>query len=283
MKKTFTTPDGLTLAYEREGSGPLLVCHGGGPGFSSLVLDGLAGLAQDCTLIKLDPRGTGGSERPADARAYRIAEYVADVGALRAHLGEAEIDLLGHSHGGVVAMGYAAEHPTQVRRLVLANTLARFGPEQEQAMERGMEAKRDEPWYEDARAALEAELAGAFADEEELLGLALREFPFYFARYGERERAWIDELRADRLNSDTLRLFNEEILQTFDLRPNLALIDAPTLVLTGEQDFITGPVCAEEIADGIVGAELVLIPDCGHLPFVEQPERFREEVLRFMD
>jgi hypothetical protein len=59
--------------------------------------------------------------------------------------------------------------------------------------------------------ALEAELAGAFVDEEELLAARI---PFYFARYDERERAWIDELRADRLKfANTLRLLNEEILK----------------------------------------------------------------------
>ena len=47
-------------------------------------------------------------------RAYTTGDYVADVEELRAHLGEDELNLLGHSHGGVVAMAYAAEQPGRV-------------------------------------------------------------------------------------------------------------------------------------------------------------------------
>jgi len=67
-----TASDGRRLAYTRTGSGPTLVCHGGGPGFSSLYLGNLGGLDEDLELVLLDPRGTGGSDRPSDARAYAI-------------------------------------------------------------------------------------------------------------------------------------------------------------------------------------------------------------------
>jgi pimeloyl-ACP methyl ester carboxylesterase len=108
-----------------------------------------------------------------------------------------------------------------------------------------------------------------------------RELPFYFASYGERERAYVDSL--DEVpNGDALRLFNQVVLPSFDLRPELALIDAETLVLTGSDDFITGPVCAEEIADGIAAARTVMIPDAGHFVFVEAPQRFRDEVAGFL-
>ncbi len=81
--ETLTTADGRTLAYERTGSGPLLVCHPGGPGFSSLYFGDLAGLGDDFTLVMLNPRGADGSTRPADPRAYQIRDYVEDVQELR--------------------------------------------------------------------------------------------------------------------------------------------------------------------------------------------------------
>ena len=98
--------------------------------------------------------------------------------------------LLGHSHGGVVAQAYAAAYPDHVEKLVLASTLARFAEEQTAAMEAGINAKADEPWYADALAALEAEQEGRFESDEELADLAFREFPFYFARYSDAERAY---------------------------------------------------------------------------------------------
>jgi proline iminopeptidase len=277
-----TTRDGRRLAYRRAGDGPVLVCHGGGPGFSSLYLGDLAGLGGELELVLLDPRGTGGSTKPSDSRAYAIDDYVSDLEELREHLGLERMQLFGHSHGGIVAVAYAAGHPERVERLILASTLARFSPEQEAAMAAAVEGHADEPWYEDARAALEAEEAGNFETDEELAELALREFPFYFARYGDEERAYLESLRADTPNADALRLFNQEQVSTFDLRPDLPRIAAPTLVISGEQDFITGPLSAAELSEGIPGGETVLLPGCGHFIFVEAPAAFRDSVLVFL-
>lgn len=276
------TRDGRRLAYRRTGEGPVLVCHGGGPGFSSLYLGDLAGLGDELELVLLDPRGTGGSAKPSDPRAYAIEDYVSDLEELREHLGLERMQLFGHSHGGVVAMAYAARYPQRVERLILASTLARFSPEQEAAMAAAVESHADEPWYEDARAALEAEEAGDFETDEELAELSLREFPFYFARYGDDERAYVERLRGDTPNADALRLFNQEQLPSFDLRPELSQIAAPTLVTTGEEDFITGPLSAAELSNGIAGAETVLIPGCGHFIFVEAREAFRDSALAFL-
>ena len=280
--EALTTREGRRLAYRRSGSGSPLVCHGGGPGFSARYLGDLGGLDEHVELVLLDPRGTGGSERPADPRAYAIDDYVDDVEELRGHLGLERISLLGHSHGGVVVMRYAARHPGRADRLILSSTLARFAPEQASAMEAGMAEHSAEPWYSDAAAALEAEQAVRFSSDEELGDLAIREMPFYFASYGEREQAYVEALRAEFPNADTLRFFNKEVFPTFDLRPDLARITAPTLVVAGEKDFITGPVCATEIAAGIEGAELRILPGIGHFVFVEGPAAFREAVLSFL-
>ena len=276
------TRDGRRLAYRRTGEGPVLVCHGGGPGFSSLYLGDLAGLGDELELVLLDPRGTGGSAKPSDPRAYAIEDYVSDLEDLREHLGLERMQLFGHSHGGIVAIAYAAGHPERIERLILASTLARFSPELKAAMAAAVEAHAGEPWYEDARAALEAEEAGEFETDEELADLSLREFPFYFARYGDEERAYVATLSGDKPNADALRLFNQEQVPSFDLRPELAQIAAPTLVITGEEDFITGPLSAAELSEGIAGAETVLVPGCGHFIFVEAPEAFRDAVLAFL-
>jgi proline-specific peptidase len=259
----------------------MLVCHPGGPGFSSRYFRDLAGLGEHFTLILVDPRGTGGSDSPADARAYTTEDYVADLEELRVHLGLERMLLLGHSHGGVVAAAYTAAHPERVERLVLASTLARFGPEHVDEMRRAMETRAGEPWYEDARDALEREEAGDFADDDELQGLVAREMPFYFADYGDEERKYVEWLAEERPNGDPLHLFNTETLATFDLRPGLPRITAPTLVITGALDFITGPLCAADFAS-IPDQRTVVIDGCGHFILFEAPDRFRDEVSAFL-
>jgi len=279
----FATPDGRQLGYRKIGTGPTLICHPGGPGFSSLYFADLAGLWERFTLILLNPRGTADSERPKDRRAYQTEDYVSDVEALREHLGEERVMLLGHSHGGMVAQAYAAAHPGRVSKLVLASTLARFAPEQESAMRTAMEKRSNESWYSDAVAALEAEQSAEFDNDEQLADLVFKELPLYFAKYGAMEAGYLDTLRTETPNGDALLLFNREIFNTFDLRPQLSRITAPTLVITGAEDFICGPMCADEIAAGVAGAHKVIVGDAGHMLFVEQPEEFHREVADFLE
>jgi proline-specific peptidase len=279
----FNTSDGRKLTYKKLGTGPVLVCHPGGPGFSSAEFSDLAGLWERFTLIMLNPRGTAGSERPADPRAYQTDDYVADLDELRDHLGLERMPLMGFSHGGVVAQAYAAKHPARVSRLVLASTLARFGSEQEAAMKAGMDKRSGQPWYADSAAALEEEQDGKFRTDQELAELVFREMPFYFAHYGPAEAGYVDTIRSDTFNADALRLFNAEIFSKFDLRDQLPSITAPTLVIAGEDDFICGPVCAREMSAAIPGAREVIIGDAGHMTFIEQPQAFHDEVAGFLD
>ena len=278
----FTTADGRKLTYRRMGTGPVLVCHPGGPGFSSSYFSDLAGLYEKFTLVMLNPRGTGTSDRPKDPHAYQVEDYVTDVEELRAHLGLERMLLLGHSHGGVVAQAYAASHPGRVGRLVLASTLARFGPEQDAAMRAGMDRRSGQSWYPDAVAALEAEQAGKFENDQELGDIVFRELPLYFAHYGPVEAGYLDTLRSENINGDTLKIFNQEIFTTFDLRSRLPSITAPTLVITGDDDFICGPLCSAEITAAIPGAREIIVGDSGHMVFVEQPQVFHDEVADFL-
>ncbi|HVS47544.1 MAG TPA: alpha/beta hydrolase [Candidatus Dormibacteraeota bacterium] len=279
----FRTKDGRKLTYRRMGSGPILVCHPGGPGFSALEFGDLAGLWERFTLVMLNPRGTGGSDRPSDPRAYQIDDYVADLDELRQHLGLERISLLGFSHGGIAAQAYAAAYPNRLIRLVLASTLPRFGPEQEAAMKAGMDKRSGQPWFADAAAALEEEQDGEFRTDEQLGELVFREMPLYFARFGPAEAGYLDAIRSDSINADALRVFNEEIFNTFDLRSKLPSITAPTLVINGDEDFICGPVCAAEMSAAIRGSRQVIIGDSGHMTFVEQPEAFHTEVGDFLE
>lgn len=279
---SFNSKEGRKLTYRKLGHGPVLVCHPGGPGFSATYFGDLAALWEQFTLVMLNPRGTGGSERPRDPRAYQIDDYVSDLEDLRRHLGLERVFLLGHSHGGVVAMAYAAAYPARVRRLVLASTLARFGPDQEAAMHQGMEKRSAQPWAADAITALEEEQAGHFSTDAELSALVFRELPLYFAHFGAAEAGYLDTLKSEMINADALKLFNDEIFNTFDLRDRLPSITSQTLVITGDEDFICGPVCAADICTGVKGARMVVVGDAGHQLFVEQPQAFHDEVADFL-
>ena len=278
MRETFTTPDGRTLAYERRGSGPLLVCHPGGPGGSAAEFRDFAGLDDTFELVLLCPRGSLGSDPAED---YSLASYVGDVEVLREHLGLEQLDLLGFSHGGCVAISYAAAHPAHVRRLLLVDTLAVWGEEAEAAMQRGVEARSGEPWFADAAKAIEEEQAGEFASAAELIANLQRQIPLYFHRWEGNEQAG-RELAADFAEAKPLHHFNTVEFPTLDLRDELRSIEGPTLVVVGDDDFICGPVCADAIVRELSNARLVTIRHSGHLVYLEQPEAFRAALTDFL-
>jgi pimeloyl-ACP methyl ester carboxylesterase len=278
-----TTSDGRALAYTIAGRGEMLVCHPGGPGFCGGHLGDLGGLDRARAVLTLDPRGAGGSDPPSSPVRYALADYASDLEELREHLGVESFELLGHSHGSLVAMLYAAERPDRVRKLVLVGTGARFHDDQVQAMNAAMLERSGETWFADASAALAAEQEGRFSDDAELGRLVARELPFYFAHYGERERVFAFQALEHPVHGAALRYYNEHEFLTFDLRPALQRISAPTVVIAGEKDFILGPSSCQEVADGIATGQLVVLADTGHFPWVENPAAFAAAVSGFLD
>jgi len=280
---TITTPDGRALAWHERGSGPPLLCHPGGPGASSLYFGDLPELAARRTLLLLDPRGTGASERPADAAGYDLDAYAADVEAVRAHLGLDRIDVLGHSHGGFVAIAWAGSSPERVGRLVLAGTAPRFTDTIRALRRARVESHAGQPYFADAIAALQLQQAGAYATDAELVALYERAGPV-LAPLGGDIGPVADAFRASGINADAMRHFNERIAGGMDLRPLLARIASPVLVIAGEHDPFGGPT-SEELAAALPDPTVVTVAGADHFPFLEPEARapWSRAVLDFLD
>ena len=73
------------------------------------------------------------------------------------------------------------------------------------------------------------------------------------------------------------------IMNRVDSRPLLPAIRCPTLVLVGEQDAATPPALSDEMAAAIPGAQLVKIPECGHISTMERPEAVTREMVAWMN
>jgi proline iminopeptidase len=276
------TDDGRTLSWRELGSGPPLLCHPGGPGCSSLYFGELPDLAARRTLLLLDPRGTGDSDRPADPSAYDLEDYAADIEAVRERLGLERIDVLGHSHGGFVAMAWAGMHPERVDRLILAGTAPRFTDVIRGLRMERVASHRGRPYFEDALAALQDQQAGHYATDDELLALYERAAPL-LAPLGEDIAPIADAFRAAGINADALKHFNERIAGTMDLRPLLWRIDAPTLVIAGDRDPFGGPT-VDEIAVALPNPTVVTVPGGDHFVFLEPDGRapWSRAVLEFL-
>ena len=113
--KTFETA-GLAIYYEEVGGGaglPLVVVNGG-PGFDHTYMhcsDAWDRVASKRKVVFYDQRDNGRSSELKEGQSCLLADQIADLDALRAHLGLEKMDLLGHSWGGYLVMAYAARHP----------------------------------------------------------------------------------------------------------------------------------------------------------------------------
>jgi proline iminopeptidase len=258
------------IAWREVGSGPPLVLHPGGPGCSGRHFGELPELAAERTLILLDPRGTGDSERPADRSDYALEAYAADVEAVRERLGLERLDLLGHSHGGFVAMTWAGTYPERVGKLVLANTAPRFTDAIRALRMERVAAHQGQPYFEDGVAALMEQQAGNYSTDQELADLYVRAGSVLVSP-GEDIGPIADAFRRSGFNADALKHFNEKLAAGMDLRSLLRRIDAPTLVLACERDAFRP--AADEIAAELPNATLVTIPGADHFAYVDPEHR----------
>jgi len=262
-------------AIRTSGRGPRLYAHPGGPGFSWREFGpDFAGLDRIFEVAYIDPRGTGATRRPKDPGAYSLDDYVADLDELV----EEPAYLLGFSHGGLVAQRFAARHPEKLLGLVLASTAAHFSADMQAALDRKIASSKGEPWLEDAVAALKEEQANTYSDDAELARILAREFPLYFHRYDARARAWVKAIAGEPCNGDALRHFNDEEFLSIDLRAELSRIKTRTIVVSGADDFICPPEAGREMHETIAGSKFIVIPESGHMTYVEQPVAFYEAV-----
>ena len=276
----FTAPDGTSLAYAEVGTGPRLLCVPGGPGRASAYLEDLGGLADERTLVLLDSRATGASEVPADPSTLRFDRLADDVDALREHLGEERIDLLGHSAGAIVAQAYAAAHPERLRSLLLL-TPSDYLQGGTRADVPGIRAARSgEPWYAAAAEAQEA-LADAAPAHRQALVRATR--PFLYGRWDERTQA--HAASADRQSSRRAELgfgAGGEQVDVAGLLASLGRLDVPVLVVGAERDAATGLSSVDAVAACFPRAETAVLPAAGHFPWVDEPAAFRALASAFL-
>lgn len=278
---SFAAADGTRLAYTEVGAGPRVICLPGGPGRASAYLEDLGGLAAERTLVLLDLRATGHSEVPTDPSTLRFDRLASDVEALRTHLGEERIVLLGHSAGTLVAQAYAAAHPDRLQALVLVTPSARLQGRPRGDLDAIRAARSDEPWYADAAEAQAALDAGAPPAQVQSLVRATR--PFFYGRWDDRTQA--HAATADRQSSKRAELGFGAGIDDIDLEgmlADLAQLPVPVFVLGGERDALTGVESVHAVAASFPDATATVLPRAGHFPWVDEPEAFSAAVSSFL-
>jgi len=273
----FRSWDGTELVYRLTGTGPPLVCVPGGPGQAVEYLGDLGGLSRYRTLVLLDNRGTGASQAPQDPQTYRVDRLVDDVEALRDHLGLDQMDLIGHSASGGTCLLYAAEYPHRVGHLVLvAPSLRVAGIPSNLDVDEVLALRAGEPWYAGAVAALYAEPSSP----QELEHFRWLAAPLLYGRWNALARAQAAAEPAQFAQAAT-----DGFYAGFEPDPalpgRLGALLAPVLLVAGEYDIWPTAAAVRALAD-LCNAELALLPEVGHFPWVDDPAAFAALVNSFL-
>ncbi|MCA1454724.1 alpha/beta hydrolase [Bradyrhizobium sp. BRP22] len=197
-----------------------------------------------------------------------VANHIRDdhMGAIaRRILAEAppRFALAGHSMGGYIAFEIMRQAPDRVAKLALINTQAR--PDTPEASDR-------------RRGTMARAKSGDFSG-------VLDELFAGFVHPARREDASLRRLVHDMGEEVGVEGFIRQqtaVISRPDSRPTLAWIKCPTLVLTGDEDHTIPNSLSVEMANGIPGAKLVILPNCGHLPQPEQPEATAETLVEWL-
>src|ERR1051326_400677 len=255
--------DGLTLHYVMEGRGPAVVLVHGLGGFAESWRHNIPVLARVATVIAVDLPGFGLSSKPP-AR-YRLADSARALHGFIQAMGLGRVAVVGHSLGAAVGLTYALTHPARVERLALLGALVP-GSGYRPSLPYRVAATHVlgellalcgcAPFY---RAALARCFHTPVADEVDFLvreSYAVRTSP-------EAKAAYLATLR------DIRRDFVDHAA---DYRRALTSLDAPVLLIHGQQDRVVAAAPCRDAGEALPRARVRWIEACGHFPQIEHAD-----------
>jgi proline iminopeptidase len=284
---------GVLIYYTSFGQGPPLMIVHGGPGAShDYFLPHLVPLARHNRLIFIDERGSGRSQKLDDPAGYTVENMVEDVEAVRRELNLGKFALMGHSYGGVLAQAYALKYQQNLSKLILCSTFYSTSKMNE-VFQKQLAAMT--PELRERIQKLEKDgLFGHGKDYEK------NRYPedYMKAAWGEGYHPYIFQRHPD-ANEDPLAqgvmswdLYREMWgshgefvidgnLKSVESGDRLTSIHVPTLITVGDHDECD-PSLARYMSDKIIGSKLAVMPQSGHMTFVDQPELFIQTVDGFL-
>lgn len=259
--------NGLETNYHDLGSGfPLLMIHGSGPGVSGYAnwRPVMGALAESRRVIVPDMAGFGFSA-PTPGQHYGLPLWVSQIIGLLDSLGVEQVDLVGNSFGGAIALQLAIRHPGRVRRLVLMGSA---GVHFE--LTEGLDAVWGyQPSVEAMRGLLDifAHDRARVTDELAQLRFAASVRPgvqeAFSAMFPPPRQRWVDALASD--------------------ESRIAALPHETLILHGREDRVVPLAASLRLAQLVPRAQLHVFGQCGHWTQIEQAGRFVRLLDDFLD
>lgn len=279
-----STSTPVPLYWREDGpraASPLILLHGGPGAQHDYLYPQMLALAKSHRLFTYDQRG-GGRSRTSNSEPITWHAHTHDLGNIVTEFECAPPTLVGYSWGGLLAMLYAIE-ARKSANLPLPQRLVLISPAPITRQWRRMfEDNFAERQRAPAIVELRQELAASGLRETDVVTFRQRSFELSVAGYF-----------ADPRNARALTPFRVlqrvqqsvwDSLGDFDLRSDLhntvRAVQLPVVVVHGSQDPI--PLASSQAAAEALNGELVVLPDCGHVPYVEQPAALFDVITRFL-
>jgi proline iminopeptidase len=283
QREGYATVNGVAHFYTMIGDGePFVVLHGGPGMWHDELFPFFDDLASDHLVVFYDQRGNGKSSmREMTPDDFTVDWLVSDLEELRRMWGFDRINVVGHSWGGLLAMYYATEYPDRVTRLILIDA----APVNSDLLVASYQALIDR-FTKDEWNHLEAlyesgpYLAGDPGTHNEAMRLS-EGATFHIADAREKYFDLVAFDAATAANMVAISGPARAMKLNVTVQDKLKNINCPTLIINGREDFIVAD--APELVHRLVSnSKLVVIPDSGHYPFIEQPDAFSKALRRFI-
>ncbi len=268
------------IYYQTFGFGTPVLIINGGPGLDSAGFEAVAKTiaAQGYQSILFDQRGTGHSRLASiNADTIQLTLMVQDIEQLRQQLHIDKWVVLGHSFGGMLGAAYAAKYPQHIEKLIFSSSGGLDLQFRDQIAERLF---NNLSLQEQIRLQM-YQLRQRSGDDSQSTKDILAQL---------RASAYVVDKSKAPLIAARLKVVNMTINQLvfadleknhFDLKTQFKQFSAPVLVLQGENDIISTET-AQTIAGSFSKAELVLLPQCAHYGWLDQPDLYYSAVFRFL-
>lgn len=269
--------------YNDDPSLPSIVVLNGGPGVPCDYLrESHSFLANNSyRFIAFDQLGTGSSDRSNDTGLYTLKRYCEEVDAVRHALVGGPVHILGHSWGGWLAIEYACTFQENIMSLVLEDTCADIP-----FLVSELNRLRSALGSETLQMMLDHEAAGTFEHPEYKAAITLLDYR-HVCRLKERPAAMLRSI--DNMSEHIYKHMQgpNEFVYTGELAnwsriEEIKLIQCPVLIIVGQFDEITSN-CAQQMYQNFPNAKMELFLESSHTPFFEEPEKFREILLHFLN
>jgi len=277
---TFRATDQTLLHYDEHGDGRPLVALAGGAACHPSYLGDLAGISG--RLIVPHLRGVGLSPTPDDPAQGSYWRQAEDLEALREHLGLERLTLTGHSAGTRLAVAYAARHPERIERMLLITPRTEYLVDEPSDLDDLLAARvAREPEFSAARAARESgpDLSDPDKAQEAFNDWQRECAPFGYAAWTATEQ---DHARTMHYYLAAAQAFFS-VDPPADLAERLRAVTAPVLALAGAEDVSLGVAPVRAMTALFPDGATVVLDRCGHFPWVERPEEFRQAAEAFLN